>query len=82
MRLRFLISLLLSISSLNSSWGQVPLSEIEMKIDFHKRFYDKDDLTTANNYVYTDSIYVYQETDLIAMGKSLQAFDKHKHRNG
>lgn len=79
MRFRLLIALLLSISSLNISWGQVPLSKIEMKIDFQKRFYDNGDLITNNSYVYTDSMYVYQEADLIDMGKSPHAFDKHKH---
>lgn len=79
MRFRLLIALLLIFTSLQNFLGQVPLSKIEMKIDFQKRFYDNGNLITNNSYVYTDSMYVYQEADLIDMGRSLEEFDKHKH---
>lgn len=79
MKSRLLISLLLSISSLMGSWAQVPLSEVEINIDFQERFYDNGQLVTKNGFVYTDTTFVYQEDDIIELGKSLEDFDKHKH---
>jgi len=77
-RCRLFIALILFLSTF-ISWGQVPLSQVEIKIDFKERFYEGGELKTPNNFVYTDSIYVYFEQTILEMGKSLSDFEKHKH---
>lgn len=79
MRLSLFIALLLLFASHSTCWGQVPLSEVEINIDFQERFYENGKLLTKNSFVYTDSIYVYFEEDLLELGKSPDEFEKRKH---
>lgn len=73
------IPLLLLFSSLSVCWGQQPLSEVEIDIDYKQRFYENGKLLTKNGFVYVDSVYVYLEEDLIEIGKPLTDIEKRKH---
>lgn len=61
------------------SRGQLPLSKVEINIDYNDRFYDKGELITTNDFVYTDSVYVYIAEHLIEKGADFSDFEKHKH---
>lgn|GEM_PF-4800382 len=74
-----LLSILLVFTFILRCWGQVPLSEIDININFQERFYEKEILLTKNSFVYTDSIYVYSEENLLELGKSPNDFEKRKH---